>query len=467
MSEKKKTVVLGVVGAASALGLGWLLSRVIGGNGGNGGGNGGGDSCGAGYHWDAALGGCVPDDIPVDPTLDMDPDAIWARANEVCSDADNLGRPPVRVTGFNFKPSAPGQRQVLKNLWYWDNEFNTRPNSISYYTQSGYLEFRGAGPEICVVDTYCDTYLGGGTWCNYEERPAGEMGQLVRQYSAFDPAAGYVLFEWQGHAWVQVFISPYINDALFKHQNGVKVEYLSIGKADVTLISDVDYIIPPDMLHLDIAIDHPGDALRIPQLYGAPNTPGPSFLYGTPGSLDLAGVNYGSDDASWFSQWAPHSPMFNPADRSTWLNLRAGVPYTIRDVPMRAYIYGSYTRSMYGGDRSVAAGAYQGGSLAPGAYSAKVRLGFLKACVMLYNRDWYYPPTTEQDYYTGDLGVYDKIASYTIGQNELLHDNLKFWHIRPMVCDCYQTVQFYHPQGQSTVETPKNFTINYPFTAAV
>ena len=33
MSEKKKTVVLGIVGAASALGLGWLLSKVIGGNG--------------------------------------------------------------------------------------------------------------------------------------------------------------------------------------------------------------------------------------------------------------------------------------------------------------------------------------------------------------------------------------------------------------------------------------------------
>ncbi len=31
MSEKKKIVVLGVVGALSALGLGWMFSRIIGG----------------------------------------------------------------------------------------------------------------------------------------------------------------------------------------------------------------------------------------------------------------------------------------------------------------------------------------------------------------------------------------------------------------------------------------------------
>lgn len=31
MSEKKKTVVLGVVGALSALGLGWMFSRILGG----------------------------------------------------------------------------------------------------------------------------------------------------------------------------------------------------------------------------------------------------------------------------------------------------------------------------------------------------------------------------------------------------------------------------------------------------
>lgn len=30
MSEKKKTVVLGVVGALSALGLGWMFSRILG-----------------------------------------------------------------------------------------------------------------------------------------------------------------------------------------------------------------------------------------------------------------------------------------------------------------------------------------------------------------------------------------------------------------------------------------------------
>lgn len=439
--DKKQAIILGGVGVTAAAGLAWMLSRLLRANGGGNGG-GGDDGCGSGYHWDAEAGACVPNTIPIDPHLNMDPDAIWARANQVCCDPDNLARPPVKVTGFKFTPSAPGQRQVLKNLWYWDNEFNKRPNSITYHTQGEYQKYLQNNPDSsgCVIDTYCDTYLGGGTWCIYEERPAGELGQLVRQYTAFDPESGYDLYEWQGQKWVKVFRSPYINDALFKHQNGVKVEYLSIGKVDVTFLSDVDYLIPPDMLDLQIVIDHPGDSERIPQLYGAPNTPGPSFIVG--------------------------NTAFNTADRNTWLNLKAGVPYTLT-VPATAYIFGAYVASMYGGDRTVAAGAYQGGALAPGAYTAKVTVGFPKACVMLYNRNWYYPKTTEQSPYTGSLTVYEFIASYSIGQNELLDDALKFWHERPWVCGCYTKVQFYHPEGQQTVATPKDFTIVYPFTVMV
>lgn len=465
--DKKKTVVLGVVGAASALGLGWLLSRVIGGNGGNGGGNGGGDSCGAGYHWDEALGGCVPDDIPIDPILDMDPDAIWARANEVCSDPDNLGRPPVDVVGVKLNIVTPGQAQPVKNLFWWNREWLTRPNSVALQLVSGYQAYRSQNPDAsgCVVTTHCDNYLSGEPWCNYEERPAGVSGQLVRQRGLSD-ADGYwsQMFEWQG-AWVPVgwdMMSPYPQQGItentdysprkifnrwpdptfadaFKSQDGVRVDYVDIGSAEVTLLSDVDYIIPPDMMIFEVYVDHPGDAKRIPQLYGAPNIPGPPFI---------RGYWNGSD-----------------SNRSTWINLRAGVPKKIT-VSLRAYIYGAYTAEMYGGDRQVAAGAYQGGPIA-GAYSCRVRFGFPKACVMLYNRDWYYPPTTEQDYYTEDLGVYDKIASFSIGQNELLHDNLKFWHIRPMACSCFESVQFYHPEGQQTVATPKGFTIVYPFTVMV
>ncbi len=442
--DKKKALILGGVGIASALGLGWMLSRLVKGNGN--GGNGG-DTCSSGYHYDEELGGCVPDDIPIDPTLDMSPEAIWERAHDLFSSPQNLVRPPVRATSFNFTANASvGPKTPVYNKYYWLKELDSHADSIRY--QTDYPE------PFCADNPTCDQYLDGSTYCDYQHRgPGTRIGQLVYQDDAWNEGIWWTIYRWDGSNWVAVW-NNYLS--IGADDNDREINSYDVGRADITLLSTVDYLIPPDMIILGASVADPRDSEMIRVANGFIFTgwaPGPDFM--------VADISTG-----------------DPADRSTWLNLKAGVPYTLEDVTVRAYARAPYRNTRYAaGDFDAPGSAYQGGKVPSGEYTAHVTVGFPKVCIMKYNVNWYEPPTTEADYYPGDevdpnsglptCTVYEEVASFSIGQAEVLSDTLRFWHWKMITCSCDQDVQLYLPEGQCTAATPAEFTISYPFTEVI
>jgi len=172
----------------------------------------------------------------------------------------------------------------------------------------------------------------------------------------------------------------------------------------VTIMSAVDFVVPPDIISIIANLVDPRDG---------------AVYYASIPSLG---------DAS---------------NRSSWLHLRANVPYTFHDLDVIAYSvpawdnYSAPNHSVEDTPVHVAASAYSGGPLPKGTYAAAGGVSFPYICIMLYNEKWYDSAYTEADPYPWDVDLgngygkltkYDAIASFSISQGECLSETLKFWH---------------------------------------